>query len=63
MDAILRQHVPPEGTYLELIFDQMITPWYREIGTRGAKIYKRINCEICLLKMIKMEGEKMHQQV
>lgn len=63
MDAVLRQYVPPEGSYLELIFDQMIKPWYRGIGPRGAMIYTRISSEIRLLKEKKKKDDKKNPQV
>lgn len=60
MEAVLRQYVPPEGTYLELIFEKLVTPWYRGIGTRGAQVYTRVSAEIRLLKE-KKEKKAQHK--
>lgn len=66
MEAILKQYVSREDSYLELIFNEFVTPWYQGIGPRGAKIYTRVSEEIRLLKekkKNKIQKEKQTPQV
>lgn len=50
MDALLNKRLPHEALCLEIIFKEVVTPWFQAVGKKGAAIYTRASQELARLK-------------